>query len=66
LKVDAIQKCYQVVDLSLKDIYVKEKEAYSAWSMFQDVLTLMQKANVPDFSPLSYLEQLRGKIDLKV
>jgi hypothetical protein len=25
LKVDAIQKCYQVVYLSLKDIYVKEK-----------------------------------------
>jgi len=28
-KVDAIQKCYQVVDLSLKDIYVKEKEAFT-------------------------------------
>jgi len=25
LKVDAIQKCYQEVDLSIKDIYVKEK-----------------------------------------
>jgi hypothetical protein len=30
LKVDAIQKCYQAVDLSLKDIYVKEREAHSA------------------------------------
>ena len=27
-KVDAIQKCYQVVDISLKVIYVKEKGAY--------------------------------------
>jgi len=30
LKVDAIQKCYQAVDLSLKDINVKEKEARSS------------------------------------
>jgi hypothetical protein len=38
LKVDAIQKCHQVVDLSLKDICVKEKEAYSTQSKFQEVL----------------------------
>jgi hypothetical protein len=30
LKVDVIQKCYQAVDLSLKEIYVKEREALSA------------------------------------
>jgi hypothetical protein len=30
LKVDVIQKCYQAIDLSLKDIYVKEREARSA------------------------------------
>ena len=29
-KVDAIQKCYQIVELSLKNIYIKEKEALSA------------------------------------
>jgi hypothetical protein len=66
LKVDAIQKCYQAVDLSLKDIYVKEKEARSARSKFQEVLILMQKANVPDFPLLSYSEQLRGEMALKV
>jgi hypothetical protein len=66
LKVDAIHKCYQAVDLSLKDIYVKEKEARSAWSKFQEVLILMQKANVPDFPLLSYSEQLRGEMALKV
>jgi hypothetical protein len=66
LKVDAIQKCYQAVDLSLKDIYVKEKEARSARSKFQEVLILMQKDNVPDFPLLSYSEQLRGEMALKV
>jgi hypothetical protein len=30
MKVDAIQKCYQAVDLSLKDIYIKEGEARPA------------------------------------
>jgi len=30
LNVDVIQKCYQAVDLSLKDIYIKEREARSA------------------------------------
>jgi len=30
LKVDAIQKCYQAIDLSLKEIYIKEREARSA------------------------------------
>jgi hypothetical protein len=65
LKVDAIQKCYQAVDLSLKDIYVKEKEACSARSKFQEVLILMQKANAPDFPLLSYSEQVRGEMALK-
>ena len=30
MKVDAIQKCYQAIDLSLKDIYIKERESCSA------------------------------------
>jgi hypothetical protein len=65
LKVDAIQKCYQVVDLSLKDIYVKEKEACSARSKFQEVLIWMQRANAPDFPLLSHSEQVRGEMALK-
>jgi hypothetical protein len=56
LKVDAIQKCYQAIDLSLKEIYVKEKEALLAHSKFQEVLILMQKDNVPNFPFLSHYE----------
>jgi len=66
LKVDAIQKWYHTVNLSLKDIYVKEKEAYSAQTKFQEVLILMQKDNVPDFPCFSYSEKLRGEMALKV
>jgi hypothetical protein len=65
LKVDAIQKCYQVVDLSLKDIYVKEKEACSAWSKFQEVLIWMQRDNTPGLPLLSHSEQVRGEMALK-
>jgi hypothetical protein len=66
LKVDAIQKCYQEIYLSLKDIYVKEKEARSTWYKFQEVLILMQKNSVPDFPHLSYSEQSRGEMALKL
>jgi hypothetical protein len=65
LKVDAIQKCYQVIDLSLKDIYFKKREACLARSKFQEVLISMQKANAPDFPLLSYSGQVRGKMALK-
>jgi hypothetical protein len=54
------------MDLSIKDIYIKEKEAHLTRSKFQEVLILMQKANVPDFPLLSYSEQLRGEMALKV
>jgi hypothetical protein len=57
LKVDAIHKYYQVVDLSLKDSYIKEKEAYSAWSKFQEVLTWKQRANTPGLPLISHSEQ---------
>jgi ribosomal protein L7/L12 len=33
-KVEAIQNCYRVVDLSLKNIYIKEREARSARAKF--------------------------------
>jgi hypothetical protein len=36
MKVDAIQKYYQVVDLTLKDICIKEREARSARVKFQE------------------------------
>jgi hypothetical protein len=65
LKIDAIQKCYQAVDLSLKDIYIKEREARSARAKFQEAIILIQKENVPDFPMLSPSEQLRGEMALK-
>jgi len=55
LEVDAIHKCYQVVELSLKDIYVKEKYAYSAWFKFQEVLIWKQRANTPGLPLLSLI-----------
>jgi hypothetical protein len=66
MKVDAIQKCYQAVDLALKDIYIKEGEARSARAKFQEAIILAQKDNVPDFPRLSPSEQIRGDMALKV
>jgi hypothetical protein len=37
-KVDAIQKCYQEINLSLKSIYGKEKDACAARSKFQEFI----------------------------
>jgi hypothetical protein len=36
-KVDDIQKCYQAIKLSLKSIYVKEKDACAARSKFHRI-----------------------------
>jgi hypothetical protein len=66
LKVDAIQKFYQVVDLSLRDIYVKEREACLAQAKFQEAIILVHKYNILNFPSLSPFEQLRGDMDLKV
>jgi hypothetical protein len=66
MKVDAIQKCYQVVDLALKDIYIKEREALSTQDMFQEAIILAQKDNVPHFPWLSPSEQIIGDMALKV
>jgi hypothetical protein len=65
LKVDVIHKCYQVVDLSLKDIYVKEKKAYSTRSKFQEVIIWKKRANTPGLPLLSHYEQVRGEMALK-
>ena len=66
LKVDVIQKCYQTVDLSLKGIYFKEREALSAWDRFQEAIILVHKDNVSDFPIISPSEKLRGDMALKV
>ena len=66
LKIDVIQKCYWVVDISLKDIYIKEREARSTRVKFQEAIILVQKDNGPYFPLLSPFEQLRGDMTLKV
>jgi hypothetical protein len=66
MKVDAIHKCYQAVELALKDIYIKEREAHSDQARFQEAIILVHKDNAPDFPLLSPSEQLRGDMSLKV
>jgi hypothetical protein len=66
LKIDVIQKCYWVVDISLKDIYIKEREARSTRVKFQEAIVLVHKDNGPYFPLLSPSEQLRGDTALKV
>jgi hypothetical protein len=45
-KVEAIQNCYRVVDLSLKNIYIKEIEARSTQAKFQEAILLVPKDDV--------------------
>jgi hypothetical protein len=66
MKVDVIHKCYQDVDLALKDIYMKEREARSARYKFQEAIILAQKDNVPDFPRLSPSEQIKSDMVVKV
>ena len=42
-KVEAIQNCYWVVDLSLNNIYIKEREARATWDKFQKDIFLVPK-----------------------
>jgi hypothetical protein len=64
-KVEAIQNCYRVVDLSLKNIYIKEREARSARAKFQEAILLVPKDDVSEVPRLSLSEQTRGDIILK-
>jgi hypothetical protein len=64
-KVEAIQNCYQVVDISLKNIYIKEREARSSWAKFQEAILLVPKYDISEVPRLSLSEQTRGDIILK-
>jgi hypothetical protein len=64
-KVEAIQNCYRVVDLSLKNIYIKEREACSFRAKFQEAILLVPKYDVSEVPRLSLFEQTRGGIVLK-
>jgi hypothetical protein len=63
---DIIQRHYQVINNSLKNIHEKEKEAYTARSKFQEFIVWRQKLNVPGIAPFSQFEQIKGEMALKV
>ena len=65
MKVDDTQNCYLAVDISLKDICLKEREARSAWVKFQEVVLLVPKDDVSDVPRLSISEKIKGDIALK-
>jgi hypothetical protein len=45
-KVEAIQNCDRVVDLSLNKIYIKEREATAAQAKFQESILIAAKVDV--------------------
>jgi hypothetical protein len=47
-KVEAIQKCYQVVDLSLNNIYIKEREANATCAKFQEAILIATKDDIAE------------------
>jgi len=53
---DAIQRHYQVINNSLKNIYEKEREYFMARSKFQEIIVWRQKLNVPGIAPFSQVE----------
>jgi hypothetical protein len=65
MKVEAIQNYYQTIDISLKDIYNKEREAHSSRVKFQEAVLLVPKDDVSEVPRLSLSEQIRGDITLK-
>ena len=64
MKVETIHSFYQPIDLSLKDIYIKEREACSARVKFQEVVLLVPKDDVSDVPRHSLSKQIRGDITL--
>jgi hypothetical protein len=52
-KVEAIQNCYWVVDLSLNNIYIKEREARATRDKFQKAIFLVPKDYVSTTPQLS-------------
>jgi hypothetical protein len=62
---DIIQKYYQMMNNSLKNIHEKEKEACVARSKFQEFMVWRQKINIPGLAPFSQYEQVKGEMDLK-
>jgi hypothetical protein len=64
-KVEAVQNHFWVVDQSLNNIGLKEREAIVAWDTFQEAVVASEREGVAMVSRLSPLEQTRGNIILK-
>jgi hypothetical protein len=64
-KVEAVQNHFRVVDQSLNNIFLKEREAIAARATFQEAVVSSTKEEVAMVSRLSLSEQTRGDIILK-
>jgi hypothetical protein len=64
-KVEVVQNYYQVVDQSLNNIHLKEREAIAARVTFQEVILLEEKDELARATRLSLSEKTRGDIILK-
>jgi hypothetical protein len=64
-KVESIQNHFRVVDQSLNNFCLKEREAIVARATFQEAVVVSAREGVSMVSRLSPLEQTRGNIILK-
>ena len=64
-KVEAIQNCYWVVNLSHNKIYIKEREAHASWAKFQEAIFIVPKYDVSTAPWLSLSKKTKGDIILK-
>jgi hypothetical protein len=64
-KVEAIQNCYRVVDLSHNKIYIKEREAHASRAKFQEAIFIVPKYDVSAAPRLSLSKKTKGDIILK-
>ena len=64
-KVESIQNCYRVVDLSHNKIYIKEREAHASRAKFQEAIFIVPKYDVSTAPRLSLSKKTKGDIILK-
>jgi hypothetical protein len=64
-KVEAVKNHFQVVDQSLNNIFLKEREDIVARATFQEAVVVSAREGLSIFSRLSPSEQTRGDIILK-
>jgi chromosome segregation ATPase len=64
-KVETVQDHFRVIDQALNNICLREREAISAWTTFQEAVVSSAKEGAAMTSRLSVSEQTRGDIILK-